>query len=346
MNISEIAKKAKVSPATVDRVIHNRGRVSVATIQRVHDIINENGFEPNQFARNLRLRKQYKFGVLIREFNDGDDGYWEILHDGCIAASVDLKFLSAQLVFGYFNDSPEKSLYKAGMQLLSQNIDGLILAPNSPEEVEKLLPEIGDIPYAFINTSYPGASPLIDTSQNCYIAGKTAGKIMTMLRPSGKVFATISHESKSNNIVQRTASFSDYFCDRKDITIINHVISHNGNIKNQIQDFFSICPKPDGIFIVNTSTYLYMDYIDQLTIDRPAIIGYDTVPKNIELLESNRIDCLISQQPFSQGYNAVQQLYLHQVLGSRECMEKRAPVTILYSENIASYKTTIRERYY
>ncbi len=140
----------------------------------MHDIIRENGFEPNQFARNLRLNKQYKFGVLIREFENGDDSYWEILHDGCIAASKDMKSLSAQLIFEYFGDSSENSLYHAGKRLLTQDIDGLVLAPNSPEDVKHFLEEVGSIPYAFVNTSYPGASPLIDTSQNCHIAGHTA----------------------------------------------------------------------------------------------------------------------------------------------------------------------------
>ena len=41
---------------------------------------------------------------------------------------------------------------------------------------------------------------------------------------------------------------------------------------------------------------------------RPAMIGYDAVPANIRLLESDKIDCLTSQHPFAQGYNAVQQL--------------------------------------
>lgn len=347
MTISEIAKKANVSPATVDRVLHNRGRVSAATIKLVQDIIREDGFEPNQYARNLRLNKQYKFGVLIREFQSGDNSYWEILHDGCVAASKDMKSLSAQLIFGYFNDSPETSLYHVGKQLLDQDIDGLVLAPNSSEEVELLLAEINELPYAFVNMSYPGAAPLIDTSQNCSMAGKTAAKIMMMLKPDGKNFAAIGYKGKQNSSEQRMASYSSYFSERKNITVSNCLLDHTNNIKEQLQNFLTTHPKLNGIFITNTYTYLYMEEIRQVYAKaRPAIIGYDAIPKNIELLESDMIDCLISQQPFSQGYNAVQQLYLHQILKNRECIEKCAPVTILFKENLGSYKATIRERFY
>ena len=59
MTISEIAKKANVSIGTVDRVIHNRGRVSKETEQLVKKIIAESNFEPNQYAKSLKLNKRF-----------------------------------------------------------------------------------------------------------------------------------------------------------------------------------------------------------------------------------------------------------------------------------------------
>jgi LacI family transcriptional regulator len=53
MTIPEIAKKAGVSIATVDRVLHKRGRVSDKTIKKIQEIIDTYGYEPNPFARNL-----------------------------------------------------------------------------------------------------------------------------------------------------------------------------------------------------------------------------------------------------------------------------------------------------
>lgn len=354
MTISEIAKIANVAPATVDRVLHNRGRVSAKTTKLVLDIVNENGFEPNQYARNLRLNKEYKFGVLIKQ--PVEDGYWQILKDGCDAASKDMKSLTASLIFGYFDDTPQKSFYNVGKELLSQHIDGLILAPNSPAEVERLLPEIQNIPYGFVNTNYDGAKPIIDTSQNCFIAGSTAAKIMLMLRPNGKTFATFRRESISNTAQKRTSSFTDALLNfnGKDITVLDFIVDHSKNIENQISSFIANSPQIDGFFIVNTATYLYMNALERIYPDfltspeRPAIIGYDAVSKNISLLENQKIDCLISQQPFSQGYNAVHQMYLYQVLGKKEkiTVEKHAPVTILFKENIPSYRGTIRERFY
>lgn len=347
MTIAEIAKQANVSIGTVDRVIHNRGRVSQKTIERVHSVIKENGFEPNQYARNLRLNKQYKFGVLLRDYPEGENTYWEIMHDGCVAAAKDLKSLSAELVFAYYGDITEKSLYEAGKELLEKGIDGMILSPNTVEDVQRLLPELGGMPYAFVNTGFADASPIIDTSQDCEIAGRTVGRLMSLLRPEGRLFVTIKRETQSNSTKERILNFIKYFEGNKEIKIVNCVIDHKGDVEKQVHELLAPYPAIDGIFIVNTATSMYVENIDKLGLkERPAIIGYDAVPKNVAMLENNRIDCLISQQPFSQGYNAVQQMYFNQVLGNKEPADARAPVTVIFKENLNTYKAAIRERFY
>ena len=64
MTIAEIAKLAGVSIGTVDRVLHNRGRVAPKTVETIMAIIDEYGYQPNAFARNLKLSKTYTVGVL------------------------------------------------------------------------------------------------------------------------------------------------------------------------------------------------------------------------------------------------------------------------------------------
>ncbi len=158
------------------------------------------------------------------------------------------------------------------------------------------------------------------------------------------MFAVIGREGRSSTAVQRAASFARYFSGRGDIAVIAGMIDHVGDIRRQLRAFLAKNPALDGIFITNTCTYLYMNEIRRaFPGERPAIVGYDAVPRNRELLESGAIDCLLSQQPFSQGYSAVQQLYLHQVLGSRERTEKHAPVTVLFKETLASHEAIIRD---
>ena len=55
--ITDIAKKANVSIATVSRVINNSGRVKLATKKKVEQVIKEEKFVPNAVARSLANKK-------------------------------------------------------------------------------------------------------------------------------------------------------------------------------------------------------------------------------------------------------------------------------------------------
>lgn len=56
-NITDIAKEARVSVATVSRVINGNGRVLPETKDRVIAAINKHNYKPNAWGRNLRKRE-------------------------------------------------------------------------------------------------------------------------------------------------------------------------------------------------------------------------------------------------------------------------------------------------
>jgi LacI family transcriptional regulator len=55
--VKEIARRANVSIATVDRVLHNRKGVSKQTKEKILSIIEELNYEPNLLAQRLASRK-------------------------------------------------------------------------------------------------------------------------------------------------------------------------------------------------------------------------------------------------------------------------------------------------
>ena len=60
IRIVDIAKMAGVSVGTVDRVIHNRGRVSEENRKKVQAILEMVHYQPNLMARSLAAsKKQY-----------------------------------------------------------------------------------------------------------------------------------------------------------------------------------------------------------------------------------------------------------------------------------------------
>ncbi len=64
-NLEDIARLAGVSRSTVSRVINNNPNVSASTRQRVLQIIQEQQYRPNYFARALATRRTRIIGVVI-----------------------------------------------------------------------------------------------------------------------------------------------------------------------------------------------------------------------------------------------------------------------------------------
>lgn len=67
--ISDVARSAGVSPATVSRVF-NGGRVSPERIARVRAAAAELGFSPNRVARSLRMQRASVIGLVIPDIEN------------------------------------------------------------------------------------------------------------------------------------------------------------------------------------------------------------------------------------------------------------------------------------
>jgi LacI family transcriptional regulator len=75
--IKDIAKMANVSVGTVDRVLHNRGEVSLETRKQVMSIVDQLGYTPNLIAKSLALKKNHEIAVLIPS-SANDNPYWDM----------------------------------------------------------------------------------------------------------------------------------------------------------------------------------------------------------------------------------------------------------------------------
>lgn len=63
--IVDVARLAGVTPTTVSRVINNRGYISEKTKKRIHEVMDELGYQPNEIARSLTKQKSNTIGVIV-----------------------------------------------------------------------------------------------------------------------------------------------------------------------------------------------------------------------------------------------------------------------------------------
>ena len=86
VTISDVAKAAGVGRGTVDRVLHNRGRVSEETAQKVINVIQQLGYKPNMAARILARKRAYKIAVILR---DKEKDFWDLVKRGINQAEAE-----------------------------------------------------------------------------------------------------------------------------------------------------------------------------------------------------------------------------------------------------------------
>jgi DNA-binding LacI/PurR family transcriptional regulator len=70
MNIGKIAKRAKVSTATVSRTINGSNKVTPETAERVWRVVRSLGYQPNSYARALVSGKSRMLGLIISDITN------------------------------------------------------------------------------------------------------------------------------------------------------------------------------------------------------------------------------------------------------------------------------------
>lgn len=122
--IDDIAKKAKVSKATVSRVINNSGYVGDTTRERVEKVIKENNYVPSVHARSLSKQDSDVIGVVVPEAENPFFG--EVLTGiSEIAEKNGLAIL-------YCNTGKSEAREKRALKMLrQQRIKGLIITPTT-----------------------------------------------------------------------------------------------------------------------------------------------------------------------------------------------------------------------
>lgn len=85
MTITDVAREAGVSVATVSKVINGRDGVAPATQERVHAVVTRLGFVSSLGARSLRAQRTGVLGVLVNEFEPYSTeilkGAWSVVRD-------------------------------------------------------------------------------------------------------------------------------------------------------------------------------------------------------------------------------------------------------------------------
>ena len=193
VTISDIALEAGVSKSTVSRVLSNPDIVNEKTKQKILTIMEKHSYIPNQLAQGLAGTPTRTIGIVIDELSN----FFFIE----IAEGVD-KVLSSvgysmQLSSSRWVQERESQIVRS---LISSRVDGVLLAPVSPESESITMLQHSGIPFVLINC-IPEAEDISYVSCDNAHGGRLAAEYINTHQKEQTILITgFKHQSLNDRI--------------------------------------------------------------------------------------------------------------------------------------------------
>jgi len=345
--VKEIAKRAKVSLATVDRVIHNRTGVSPKTREKIQAIIAELNYQPNVLARRLALtsRGTIRLAILLPNISE-ETAFWQAPLDGINKAEEEIRQYGIHIERYFFDQNDHKSFARQVNRIKKYKPDGLLFTPVFQEESAQLIrsSEADNIPYVLINSDMPGFERSCYIGPDLFHSGYLSAQLISYCIKGNKsiLIANIAREIDNNYaILHKEEGFRAYFNDHH---IRNELISFN----TTETDYVSVSAKLDkllkkhkdigAVFVTNSRVSVVAKCLEKLDKKDILLLGHDFTKENVACLEKGQIDFLICEKPEEQGYRGIIALFQQLVLSKETEKIYLMPIDIITRHNYRYYR--------
>lgn len=200
VTMADIAREAGVSKATVSRVLSSPELVTPDTRRAILDIMKKYSYVPNGLARGLAGTPTKIIGVVIDELAN----FFFIEITEGIDSILSPKNYALQLSSSKWVPQREESIVRF---LLSNRVDGVLLAPLSPDSAAIATLRDSGVPFVLINCTSPDPKVSYVSCENEKGGWLVAEYLNAQPRPQTIVVAGFMHQS----IEERLRGFSSRF---------------------------------------------------------------------------------------------------------------------------------------
>nr|WP_297171365.1 LacI family DNA-binding transcriptional regulator [uncultured Agathobaculum sp.] len=310
----QIAELAGVSRGTVDRALHNRGRVNPEVAARIQRIAEELGYKPNLVGQALvKTKRDFKIGAILQSV---ETPTMQIVLEGLRRATDELRSSGVELIVRELHGLDEELVLENIEELTSQGIQGLAISPNNTAELRQCINGLYEqgIPVITLNSDVPGSKRICFIGMDNYRAGQTAAGLMCQMLPDNSKILPLAghlnntaHNNRLNGFLDtlnqqntynlRIMPFQPCF-DRNDYAheITQHALREN--------------PDLVGIYVASNGQEGVCQAVEEEgRKGKVKIIAFDLNEPNMRLLQSDSLNIVLDQHAFQQGYQPPFLLY-------------------------------------
>ena len=305
----KIAELAGVSRGTVDRVLHNRGKVNPEVAKRIKQLAKELAYQPDRAGKALSYRKNPpKFGVLL---NSVGNAFFDEVKSGIAAAQKELADFKLQIPLTELKGYRSEEQTAALDAFYRQGVKGIILMPVNDASVADKINELSraGIPFVTVNTDIPAANRLAYIGSDYLKSGQTAAGLADFIMQDPIHLLIVTGSMKNLGHRKRIDGFIG--------TMQNRRMKIAATIENQDQEplAYSLTaqalkqhPEINLIYIVSAGVGGVMKAVSEHP-KKVHVLCFDSTPEIVSLIKAGKITATICQEPFEQGYRSVRVLF-------------------------------------
>jgi LacI family transcriptional regulator len=336
--VTDIAREAGVSLATVDRVLNARPGVRDKTIAAVNDAITRLGYVRDMAAANLARGRSYRVAILLP---DTESQFVQTLEDAVKDAANLAKVSRMQVELLRF---PAEDMHILAAMLSSLAADGIsgvaLMAPETPvvRDAVRALRATG-VPVVAMVSDLPNCGADHYVGIDAQASGRTAGILMGRflgVRPPRVM--VIAQSMLLRESIERRRGFDEVMLREFPAVEVGQTLETHGStdlLRQAMRESLGASGPVGGVYLLGTGHRALAQVLGELGLAGKIVtIGHELTPYTTEALRAGWLDAVIAQNT---GHVARSTLRVLQAKADQQPInesQERLRIEIILRENL------------
>lgn len=323
ITIKDIAEECGISIGTVDRVIHQRGRFSKETGEKVRAAIERLEYTPMHTPANT----SWKIGVNY-PVDSSPLSFWKDAGCGIQQAAANIKNRGIEIVEDCSSSYDPQQQIQSIHNLLEQKVDAIITTAfdsdmRTQTYYRDLIPE--ETPFATVVNKSWNNRCLFHIGPNDEAMGELMAKLISLYCPKAPQIALVAPNIEIEGTHNRIKGFINKV--QKELhelnvlqiaPVITKTVSDSyTQIGKETKKLLDMYEKLDALYVTNGYVQPVCDAIQESGRNEVQVFGHEVFENMKSYLDDGRLTATIYQNPKQQWYDAVMAMASHLADGQR-----------------------------
>lgn len=305
VSITDVARAAGVSTATVDRVLNLRGGVRPDKEERIIETARALGLDRALLHRPVRT---LRIGVMVQSPNNP---FHAALREGFTLATQMYGALNIQLLLQHTDPRDHADTARRIEAAIGQR-DGLIVSLPAAKQISAALRRFsGTAPVVTLATDVGDSGRSLFIGPDDHKGGRAAGDLMgLMLHPAGGEVLMIAGTLANAGQSAREAGFQAILAERHPDTHLVGVLEtgeDSDTAGRMVEQALRQNPTIRGIYHTSTGAVQIVQALERMRRSKnTVVITHELTPNRARLLAERKLHAVIDQKPMLEARLAVE----------------------------------------